>query len=113
VDACDDAEGPRVALAVGADVAYGPALADVGDVPAALAGAELVAQRGQLGAELARDRFVGGEEPEDEALRGLLADAGEPREELADAADLRGHGARPVAAFIRSRLHKARRGRGS
>ncbi len=73
----DDAEDTRVALRVGAHVAQSPAIPDLGDVPAALAGSQLVAQGRELCTELARQRLVGGQQPEDVALRRLLPDAGE------------------------------------
>ena len=73
----DHAENLRVAPGVAADVAHRLAFADLRDVPAAPARAELVAQRRQLFAELTGERVVGRQEPQHVALRGLLPDARE------------------------------------
>src|SRR5262249_38425367 len=91
VNAPYDAQEPRVALRILADCTDHGRLAgrDLGDISAALARTKLVVQRAELGSELLRDDRIRSEKVQDVALRGLLADAGQAREERHELSNLR------------------------
>ena len=86
--ASDDAEHLLVALRIGAHGAQSALPRELGHVAAALAGPELVAEGGQLGAERSGESVVGGEQPQNIAVRSLLTAAGEARQVLDQAANL-------------------------
>ncbi len=92
MDARDDAQDRSIALGVTAHVAETMAVGQVRHVAALRARSELVPERRQLCPEAPGERFVGGQEPKDVAMGGLLTDSRKSGKKLNQIENLGAHG---------------------